>query len=103
VLPGETTFNAGAVLAANGELGIGLVVCSCAATARAGLDGSRRRLPDRRAGPATVRERGPVFLLFGRYIPGERFALNATLGGVVRMPYPTFVFWSAINGTLCRC
>ncbi len=41
-----------------------------------------------------------MFPLFGRYIPGVRFALNATLGGVVRMPYPKFVFWSSISGAL---
>jgi membrane-associated protein len=117
VLPGETTLNAGAVLAANGQLNIWLVVFAGAIGAVAGdscvywvarrakgrVHDWMNRAADSRTGARVLRllaERGPVFLLFGRYIPGVRFALNATLGGVVRMPYPRFVFWSGISGTL---
>ncbi|WP_157749410.1 DedA family protein [Jatrophihabitans sp. GAS493] len=117
VLPGETTLNAGAVLAANGHLSIWLVILSGAIGAVAGdstvywvarcARGRVRDWMDRAAGAKTgvkvvqtLRTSGPVFLLFGRYIPGVRFALNVALGGVVKMPYRRFIFWSAISGTL---
>jgi membrane protein DedA with SNARE-associated domain len=117
ILPGETTLNAGSVLASAGKLELWLVIVSGAIGAVAGdstvywlarkATGRVRGWMERAAGGSTgtkvidlVRRRGPVFLLFGRYIPGVRFALNATLGGVIRMPYPTFLFWSSISGTL---
>lgn len=117
VLPGETTLDAGALLAANGQLSIWLVVVSGAVGAVAGdstvywlarkAKGRVRHWMDRASDGATAGKvlamldrRGPIFLLFGRYIPGVRFALNAALGGVIRMPYRTFLAWSAVSGTL---
>lgn len=36
--------------------------------------------------------------MFGRCVPGLRFAINVTLGAVVRMPYRRFLVWSSISG-----
>jgi membrane protein DedA with SNARE-associated domain len=117
VLPGETTLNAACVLAANGKLNLLLVVISGAIGAIAGdstvywLSRSARgrvrnwlnRAASAKAGTTVVRllnEHGSVFILFGRYVPGVRFALNVALGGVARMPYGSFVIWSSLSGTL---
>lgn len=108
VLPGETTLNAATVLAASGKLNIWLVWISgtigavvgdstvywMARSAKGRVRTWMDKASDAAAGARVVdllRRRGPVFLLFGRYIPGVRFALNATLGGVIRMPYRTFL------------
>ncbi len=47
-----------------------------------------------------ISARGPIFLLFGRYIPGFRFALNVAMGGVIRMPYRRFLAWSSLSGVI---
>lgn len=117
VLPGETTLNAACVLAANGHLDLGLVMVSGAVGAIVGdstlywiarsAHGKTGRRVDRAVDGKTGRtvihmltEHGPAFLVFGRYVPGLRFAINVTLGGVVRMPYRRFLLWSAISGAL---
>jgi membrane-associated protein len=38
-------------------------------------------------------------LTAGRFVPGVRFVVNATLG-IERFPYPRFLLWSAIGGAL---
>ena len=38
-----------------------------------------------------------MLIVFGRYVPGVRFLMNATMG-MTRMPYPSFLFWSTIGG-----
>ena len=117
VLPGETTLNAASVLASTGKLNIWIVILAGALGAVSGdtvvywaarkAKGRLREWMDKAASSKSsakvlgmLRDRGPVFLLFGRYVPGVRFALNATLGGVVKMPYGTFVKWSALSGTI---
>jgi membrane protein DedA with SNARE-associated domain len=117
VLPGETTLSAGAVLASAGKLQLWLVFLAGAIGAVAGdsavywiarrAKGKVREWMNRGADNKTaakvldqVRQHGPLVLLFGRYVPGVRFVLNASLGAVIRMPYPRFVFWSTISGTL---
>ena len=117
LLPGETTLNAGAILASNGQLDIALVIVAGAIGAVTGdstvywlarsAHGRIREWMDKVAAADQskqaldlLRRHGSVFLLFGRYIPGVRLALNVTLGGIVRMPYPRFLFWSLISGTL---
>jgi membrane protein DedA with SNARE-associated domain len=40
----------------------------------------------------------PYLLVAGRFVPGMRFAVSATLG-LARYPYKTFLLWSAIGGT----
>lgn len=117
VLPGETTINAACILAVDGKLDLALVMVSGALgaivgdstlywLARCSRGPVRRWLDnavDGMAGRTAVDmldKHGSVFLLFGRYVPGLRFAINVTLGGIVRMPYPRFLFWSGLSGIL---
>jgi membrane-associated protein len=117
VLPGETTLNAACVLAAAGKLDFGLVVLSGAIGAIGGdstlywmsrsahgrIHDWLSRAVDGKAGQRILTlldDHGSAFLLFGRYVPGLRFAINVTLGGVVRMPYRRFLLWSSMSGAL---
>ena len=117
ILPGETTLNTACVLAQDGKLTFWIVVVCGAIGAITGdstlywLSRSAHgrihdwlgRAVDGKAGQRILKmleEHGNVFLLFGRYVPGLRFAINVTLGGVVRMPYRTFLFWSSLSGAL---
>ncbi|MGW6130761.1 DedA family protein [Cellulomonas sp. NPDC055163] len=116
VLPGETTLNAAATLAAQGVLALGWVVLAGALGAVVGdstLYAIARRagtavgprldatLHDRRVAAvmASMGSSAPVLLVAGRYVPGVRFVVNASLG-LARYPYRRFVLWSAIGGTL---
>jgi membrane protein DedA with SNARE-associated domain len=117
ILPGETTLNAGSVLASNGKLELWLVMLAGSIGAVTGdstvywlarkAKGRTRKWMDKTAdsqqmarATAMLQRQGAILLLFGRYIPGVRFALNAALGGVVKMPYRKFLMWSALSGTL---
>jgi membrane-associated protein len=40
-----------------------------------------------------------VLLVFGRYVPGLRFVINATMG-MNRYPYGKYLPWSALGGAL---
>jgi membrane-associated protein len=116
VLPGETTLNAASVLAAHDRLILWLVIAAGALGAILGdsvvywlarnAKGRLRVWLDKAAEGKQVAKavdllarRGTIFLMFGRYIPGIRFALNVVLGGVVQMPYRRFLFWSSVSGT----
>ena len=39
----------------------------------------------------------PMLIVLGRYVPGLRFVVNATMG-LSQYPYPKFLLWSAIGG-----
>ena len=41
----------------------------------------------------------PTLILFGRFVPGLRFMVNATMG-LTKHRYPSFLLWSSIGGTL---
>ncbi|MDY7106186.1 MAG: DedA family protein [Actinomycetota bacterium] len=41
----------------------------------------------------------PLLIVFGRFVPGLRFMLGATMG-LTRYPYPRFLGWDALGGTL---
>jgi membrane protein DedA with SNARE-associated domain len=41
----------------------------------------------------------PLLITFGRFVPGLRFIVGATMG-LSRYPYPRFLLWDAIGGTL---
>jgi membrane protein DedA with SNARE-associated domain len=116
VLPGETTLNAASTLAAEGLLSLGLVMLAGALGAIAGDSALYwiARASARRIAPQAERARrnekvasvlrfmgssAPLLLLAGRYVPGLRFVVNATLG-LNRYPYRSFLLWSACGGTL---
>jgi membrane protein DedA with SNARE-associated domain len=42
-------------------------------------------------------DRTALLLVFGRYVPGVRFLVNATMGST-RFPYRRFIVWSAVGG-----
>jgi membrane protein DedA with SNARE-associated domain len=116
ILPGETTLNAAAVLASQDELDLVPVIVAGALgaivgdnalywIARSGPGGIRNRLTKAREDDRVERvlqvlgNRAPMLIVFGRYVPGVRFAVNASMG-VIEMPYRRFLLWSSIGGSL---
>jgi membrane-associated protein len=115
LLPGETTLNTASVLASNGSLDLIPVIVAGTLGAVLGdsvlywlarLAGQRFEAQveqlehDHRVEKALriLGDRAPLLLVFGRYVPGLRFVINATMGAT-RFPYPSFLLWSAIGGT----
>jgi membrane-associated protein len=116
-VPGETALIAAALLAADGDLSIELVILIAAAAAIFGdnvgfLIGRRygRRLVEWDGGPYPEKrqellERGQVFfdrhggkaVFLGRWVAGLRIT-SAWLAGINRMAWPRFVFWNALGG-----
>ena len=116
ILPGETALNAAAVLASKGELELWLVVLVAALgaivgdsalywTARVAGGRLERQLDRMKTNPRIARaleifgRRAPLLIVLGRYIPGVRFVVNATMG-LTGMPYRTFLVWSSLGGAL---
>lgn len=116
ILPGETTLNTAAVLASNGELELPLVMVAGALgaivgdsalywIARAGSSSLEPQLErarqDKNIGTVLriLGDEAPLLIVAGRYVPGVRFFVNATMG-LTRLPYPTFLLWSSIGGVL---
>lgn len=116
VFPGETTLNAASTFAADGDLELWLVIVLGALGAIVG-DSSlywiarrsssrltpqleRARKNTRVAAALDFLDRGaPVLLTFGRYVPGLRFVINATMG-MNRYPYGRYLPWSALGAVL---
>ena len=116
VLPGETTLNTAATLAAQGKLELGWVMVAGAFGAVLGDSAlywlahfARRRVQTRldailendkvRRAMDLIGSTASALLVFGRYVPGMRFVVNASLG-LADHPYRDFVKWSALGGTL---
>ena len=60
----------------------------------------RARKNTRIAAALDFLDRGaPVLLTFGRYVPGLRFVINATMG-MNRYPYGRYLPWSALGAVL---
>ena len=116
VFPGETTLNAAATLASQGELELLWVIVAgalgaivgdstlfflarrSAARVRPQLDRALRN--ERVASAYSYLDRSaPILLVFGRYVPGLRFVINTTMGLSDR-PYRNFIPWSAVGGTI---
>jgi membrane-associated protein len=116
VFPGETTLNAAATLASQGELQLLWVIVAgalgaivgdstlfflarrSAARVRPQLDRALRN--ERIASAYAYLDRSaPILLVFGRYVPGLRFVINTTMGLSDR-PYRAFIPWSALGGAL---
>ena len=116
VLPGETTLNTAATLAAQGKLELGWVMVAGAFGAVLGDSAlywvahfARRRVQTRldailendkvKRAMDLIGSTASALLVFGRYVPGMRFVVNASLG-LADHPYRDFVKWSALGGTL---
>jgi membrane-associated protein len=116
LLPGETTLNAASTLAAQGTLELGLVMLAGALgavlgdsalywIARSGRGSLQPQLEKATQNETVAAALGflgssaPLLLVAGRYVPGLRFAINATMG-LSAFPYRRFLLWSAIGGTL---
>ena len=116
VFPGETTLNAASTLASQGVLDLGLVMLMGALGAVVGdsalywiarLCGQRfqprvqaaKENPKVSAALEFLGSRAPVLLVAGRFVPGVRFVVNATLG-LSRYRYASFLLWSTIGGTI---
>jgi membrane protein DedA with SNARE-associated domain len=115
IFPGETTLNAASTLASQGKLELPLVMAAGALGAIVGdscLYWIARRsstLVAARLEQAKENEKvataldvlegrgGPFLLVIGRYVPGLRFVINATMG-LASYPYPRFLLWSSIGG-----
>ena len=116
VFPGETTLNAASTLAAQGVLDLGVVMLMgtlgaivgdsalywiarlCGARFQGRLNAATEN-PKVSAALQFLGARASVLLVAGRFVPGVRFAVNATLG-LSGYPYPSFLLWSAIGGAV---
>jgi membrane protein DedA with SNARE-associated domain len=116
IFPGETTLNAASAFAANGDLDLWLVIVLGAlaavvgdstlywiarrSSARITPQLERARQNTRVAAALDFLDRGaPVLLVFGRYVPGLRFVINATMG-MNEYPYGKYLPWSALGAVL---
>jgi membrane-associated protein len=117
IFPGETTLNAASVLAAQGTLDLQLVIVAGALGAilgdsalywiartgpkrlKARLDASSQKDERVAKGLALLGRSGPLLIVFGRFVPGVRFAVNVSMG-LTEYPYRRFLCYSAIGGTL---
>jgi membrane-associated protein len=116
VFPSETSLLAASTLAVHGALDLGLVIATGAAGSIAGdstlfwiarrgsrrigerLEQARRRASIESALDVLGRN-GPVLIVAGRYVPGVRFVVNASMG-FSGYPYRRFLVWSAVGGAL---
>jgi len=116
VLPGETTLNTASTLAAQGVLELKWVMLAGALGAVIGdsalywiarafrprvqprLDAALRN-PKVQTAQEVLGSTSSELLVFGRYVPGMRFVVNASLG-LAGHPYRDFVRWSALGGVL---
>jgi membrane-associated protein len=114
VFPGETTLNAAATLAAQGSLELSAVIAAGALGAIVGdsaLFWIARRFSSKvepqlerarqnekvAAALAFLDTSAPLLIIGGRYVPGMRFVVNATMG-LSGMSYRRFVPWSVLGG-----
>ena len=116
IFPGETTLNAASTAAANGNLELLPIIVMGAIGAIVGDSSlfwiarkySHHIEPQltRAKANSTVRtaldymdKSAPVLIIGGRYVPGMRFVVNATMG-LSEIPYRRFLPWSVFSGVL---
>lgn len=116
IFPGETTLNAAATVAAQGNLELQPIIVMGALGAIVGDSGlfwTARLFSPRVQGQVTraksnktVREAfelldrsAPLLIIGGRYLPGMRFAVNASLG-LSDVGYRRFLPWSILSAVL---
>jgi membrane protein DedA with SNARE-associated domain len=114
IFPGETTLNAAATAAAQGALELAPIIVMGALGAIVGDSAlfwiARRsstkvaaRLEKARANEkvrqvlAIMDTSAPLLIVGGRYVPGMRFVVNATMG-LSDIPYRRFLPWSVVGG-----
>jgi membrane-associated protein len=116
IFPGETTLNAAATAAAQGTLELAPIIVAGAVGAIVG-DSALFWIARRSSGrvqPQLEKARSnakvkqalelmdtsaPVLIVGGRYVPGMRFVVNATMG-LSDIPYRRFLPWSVVGGVL---
>ena len=116
IFPGETTLSAASTLAAGGSLNLWVIMLAGGLGAIFGdtslfwiaRKGSAKMQPhlDKALENPKVRaaweslDRSPGLLIVaGRYVPGMRFAVNASMG-LSHMPYRRFLPWSILGAVL---
>jgi len=116
IFPGETTLNAAATLAAQGRLTLAPIIVMGALGAIVGDSSlfwiarkySRRiegQLARARSNPRVrqafdlLDSSAAVLIIGGRYLPGMRFVVNASMG-LSDIAYRRFLIWSVISGSL---
>ena len=116
IFPGETTLSAASTLAADGDLDLNSIMLAGALGAIVGdsslfwiartsrdrvqgqLDQALENSKVRAAWSALDRSPG-LLIVVGRYVPGMRFAVNASMG-LSDIPYRRFLPWSILGGVL---
>lgn len=116
IFPGETTLNVASTAAAEGTLALLPVMVMGALGAIVGdsalfwlarrnahrvrpqVEAARRSSQVQNALSLMDRS-APVLIVAGRYVPGLRFVVNATMGLSI-MPYRRFLPWSILSGVL---
>jgi membrane-associated protein len=116
IFPGETTLSAASTIAAGGGLQLGMVMLAGAIGAILGdsslfwiarksaakmqphLDKALENPKVRTAWDSLDRSPG-LLIVAGRYVPGMRFAVNASMG-LSHIRYRRFLGWSVISGIL---
>ncbi len=116
IFPGETTLNAAATAAAQGNLDVLPIIVMGALGAIVGDSAlfwiarkSAHRIQgqvERAKANDKVRQAfdlldssAPVLIIGGRYVPGMRFVVNASMG-LSDIAYRRFLLWSVISGIL---
>lgn len=116
IFPGETTLNAAATVAAQGKLDLVPIIVMGALGAIVGdsslfwlARGYSRKIerqvtqakenPRVRQALDLLASSPAVMIIGGRYVPGMRFVVNATMG-LSTIAYGRFLLWSVISGCL---
>ena len=116
IFPGETTLNAASTAAAQGTLDLPPIIVMGALGAIVGDSAlfwiarrsSKRVAPQLEKVRANQRIKqvlaimdssAPLLIVGGRYVPGMRFVVNATMG-LSDIPYRRFLPWSVLGGVL---
>jgi membrane-associated protein len=114
IFPSETVLSTASALAADGSLGLGYVIVAGSLGAVLGDSALYwiARLSGHRLQPQIDKAKkhekvaaaldfmgssAPLLIVAGRYVPGLRFAVNATMG-IAEYPYRRFLLWSTIGG-----
>ena len=117
ILPSESLLNAASTLASQGQLELGYIIVAGALGAIVGDSllywlartvGRRivaEKLEQAKANPKAevaldvLGNTAPLIITAGRFVPGVRFVVNATMG-LSRYPYPRFLVWSVLGAFL---